>query len=143
MQFTSTVVVTAGGGDEKSISAAQNVHIEKYLAYDMVLPRAHVFVTNGGYNGVQQALSYGVPVVSGGTTEDKPMVSARVARTGAGIDLQTGTPTPEHIRNAVRDVLNNSAYRNRARILQKSFARYDAPNTVTDWRKRRLQNVLK
>ena len=52
-------------------------------------------VTNGGYGGVQIALSYGVPLVVAGTTEDKPEVAARVAWSGAGINLKTATPAPQ------------------------------------------------
>jgi UDP:flavonoid glycosyltransferase YjiC (YdhE family) len=32
-------------------------------------------VTNGGYGGVQMALSYGVPLVVAGASEDKPEVA--------------------------------------------------------------------
>jgi UDP:flavonoid glycosyltransferase YjiC (YdhE family) len=84
------------------------------------------FVTNGGYNGVQQALSYGVPIVSAGATEDKPRVGARVGWSGVGIDLKTGQPTAEQIRDAVREVLQNRLYRDRARALGASIANTDA-----------------
>jgi MGT family glycosyltransferase len=126
------VVVTAGGGKVENIPEAPNVHIEQYLPYEAILPKTAVFVTNGGYNGVQQSLSYGVPIVSGGASEDKPQVSARVAWSGAGIDLQTGTPKPEQIRNAVLDVLNNNTYRERANTLKECFARYNALKTATE-----------
>ena len=62
-------------------------------------------VTNGGYGAVQRALSMGVPLVVAGNTEDKPEVAARVAWTGAGVNLRTGTPTPSAVRAAVREVL--------------------------------------
>jgi MGT family glycosyltransferase len=126
------VVVTAGGGKMEDIPKAPNVHVERYLPYEVILPKTAVFVTNGGYNGVQQSLSYGVPVVSGGASEDKPQVSARVAWSGAGIDLRTGTPTPEQIRKAVLDVLNNNTYRERANALKEHFASYNALKTAAE-----------
>jgi hypothetical protein len=52
-----------------------------------------VMVTNGGYGGVQMALSYGVPLVVAGASEDKPEVGARVAWSGAGLNLKTGKPS--------------------------------------------------
>ena len=52
-------------------------------------------VTNGGYGAVQRAVSTGVPLVVAGNTEDKPEVAARVAWSGAGINLRTGTPTAD------------------------------------------------
>ena len=126
------VIVTGGGVDVSGLQASPNAHVERYLPYHLVLPKADIFITNGGYNGVQQALSFGVPVIAGGSTEDKPFVSARVAWSGAGIDLKTGNPTPEQIREAVRLVLSDHKYRERAKEMQKNFARYDALNTTVD-----------
>ena len=47
-----------------------------YLPYDELLPRTDVYVTNGGYGGVQYALRYGVPIVTSSGQEDKPEVAA-------------------------------------------------------------------
>jgi UDP:flavonoid glycosyltransferase YjiC (YdhE family) len=82
-------------------------------------------------NGVEQALGFGVPVIAGGVTEDKPMVTARVAWTGAGINLMTGTPAPEQIRAAVCDILRNYKYRECAQKMAKSLSQYDALDTIT------------
>jgi len=124
------VIVTAGGGTIDGIVLQGNSIMESYLPYDLVLSRASVFVTNGGYNGVQQALSYGVPIVLAGATEDKPRVGARVAWSGVGIDLKTGQPTAEQIRNAVGEVLRDQRYRDRARTLGASIAKTDALATI-------------
>lgn len=83
-------------------------------------------LTNGGYGGVQMALAQGVPVIVAGTTEDKPEVAARVAWSGAGIDLKSATPSPASVRAAVRRVLGDPSFRNRARELAEEHARYDA-----------------
>jgi len=61
--------------------------------------------------------------VVAGNTEDKPEVAARVAWTGAGIDLRTGAPTAGAVRAAVRDVLNDGSYLSAARTLEAAFAR--------------------
>jgi UDP:flavonoid glycosyltransferase YjiC (YdhE family) len=124
------VIVTAGGGTIDGIVLQGNSIMESYLPYDLVLSRASVFVTNGGYNGVQQALSYGVPIVLAGATEDKPRVGARVAWSGVGIDLKTGQPTAEQIRNAVGEVLRDQRYRDRARTLGAGIAKTDALATI-------------
>ncbi len=87
-------------------------------------------ITNGGYNGVQVALANGVPLVAGGSTEDKPEVAARIAWAGLGVNLKTATPTPEQLRAAVRTVLDDSAYRERARQMAAEIARYDAANSA-------------
>jgi UDP:flavonoid glycosyltransferase YjiC (YdhE family) len=102
-----------------------NTFVAEYIPHDLLLPKVDVMVTNGGYGAVQRALSMGVPLVVAGNTEDKPEVAARVAWTGAGINLRTGTPTPGAVRAAVRDVLNNRRFLGAARKLETAFARRD------------------
>ena len=89
-------------------------------------------VTNGGYGGVQYALSHGLPLVVAGDGEDKPDIAARVAWSGAGINLRTGRPSPAKVRAAVLRALNEPSFRERARALQGEMARYDAVNSVAD-----------
>jgi MGT family glycosyltransferase len=125
-----TVICTAGGRDTSSIQSQPNAIVEKYLPYEFILPKTAVFITNAGYSGVQQALSWGVPVVAAGGSEEKPLTAARLAWTGAGINLETGTPTPEQIRNAVRRILSDGEFKKRALAMQESYARHDALNSL-------------
>jgi UDP:flavonoid glycosyltransferase YjiC (YdhE family) len=121
------VVATTGGRDvsELKVTWPMNTFVGEYIPHDLLLPKVDVMVTNGGYGAVQRALSMGVPLVVAGNTEDKPEVAARVAWTGAGINLRTGTPTPGAVRAAVRDVLNDGRYLAAARRLEAAFARRD------------------
>jgi len=122
------VVVTLGGRVEARDALGElpaNARVAAYLPYDRLLPRTDVFVTNAGYGGVQHALREGVPIVAAGGTEDKPEVAARVAWSGAGIDLRTGTPRPAAIRAAVERVLGGTAHREAARRIAASIARHD------------------
>lgn len=75
-------------------------------------------------------LANGVPLVVAGSTEDKPEVAARVAWAGCGRDLRTGTPRPEAIRRAVRDVLTTPSYRARSRELATTIAALPDPLDV-------------
>jgi MGT family glycosyltransferase len=120
-----TVVATTGGRDvaDLKIPVPSNVFVAEYIPHDQLLPKVDVMVTNGGYGAVQRALSAGVPLVVAGNTEDKPEVAARVAWTGAGINLRTGTPTPGAVRAAVRQVLGDGKYVHGARDLEAAFAR--------------------
>jgi MGT family glycosyltransferase len=119
------VVASTGGRDPSQISMPlpTNAHVAEYIPHDLLLPKVDVMVTNGGYGAVQRALSMGVPLVVAGNTEDKPEVAARVAWSGAGVDLRTGAPTPAAVRTAVREVLNNRRYLRSARELEVAFAR--------------------
>ena len=89
-------------------------------------------VTNGGYGGVQQALAHGVPLVVAGDSEDKPEVAARVRWSGTGVDLRTGRPTPVQLAEAVRRVLEQPSFRQRATALQIEIAQTDAGQTIDD-----------
>ena len=121
------VVATTGGrhASELSFTVPPNTYVAEHIPHDHLLPKVDVMVTNGGYGAVQRALATGVPLVVAGNTEDKPEVAARVAWSGAGIDLKTGTPTPKAIRTAVRDVLGDGRYLRRARELEVAYAQRD------------------
>lgn len=122
------VVVASTGGrhvSELKFGVPLNTYVAEYIPHDLLLPKVDVMVTNGGYGAVQRALATGVPLVVAGNTEDKPEVAARVAWSGAGIDLRTGTPTAKAIRTAVREVLNDDRYLRRARDLEAAYAQRD------------------
>jgi UDP:flavonoid glycosyltransferase YjiC (YdhE family) len=97
-----------------------------------VMQQTAVFVTNGGYNGVQQALSHGVPLIIAGTTEDKPRVGHRVEYSGVGIDLKTATPTKEQVRDAVKAILTNATYRERAQSLQTELSQMNSVELIAN-----------
>ncbi len=126
------VVVTAGGRSSGAIPGPipDNARLADFLPLDWLFPRVDVLVTNGGYGTVNQALSYGIPIVGAGASEDKPDVNARVAWSGVGIDLQTNTPTAAALRAAVRHVLDEPRYRNRAKVLAAEFETLDTTAEV-------------
>jgi UDP:flavonoid glycosyltransferase YjiC (YdhE family) len=121
------VVATAGGRPVEAIPGPipANARLASYLPFEWLLPRVDSFVTNGGYGSVNQAMSFGIPLVTAGLTEDKAGVNARVAWSGVGIDLATNDPTPQALREAVRTVLDRPNYRLRASQMADEFARID------------------
>jgi UDP:flavonoid glycosyltransferase YjiC (YdhE family) len=104
-----------------------NARLERFVPFAQLMPHVSVMITNGGYGGVQFALAHGVPLVVAGTTQEKPEIAARVAWSGAGINLKTRTPTPEQIRAAVRSMLENHSYRHNAERIRADYARHNAP----------------
>lgn len=120
------VLVTTGGGTLAGDQAPfTNARVVPYVPYEEVLPETAVLVTNGGYTGVQHALSCGVPVIVAGVTEDKPRVGHRVEWSGVGVNLKTATPSNEQVRDAVREILRNPSYRERARAIQAAISQTD------------------
>ena len=117
------VVVATGGPPVEALGVLPgNVRAAEFLPYDALFPRLDAMVTNGGYGGVHYALAHGVPLVVAGGTEDKPEVAARVAWSGAGINLRTGRPTPRAVRRAVHRVLDNPQYQQAATVLAAQIA---------------------
>ena len=99
-----------------------NARAATYLPYDELLPRTSVYVTNGGYGGVQYALRYGVPIVATGGKEDKPEVGARVAWSGVGRRIRSDHPSPRALRRDILAVLNEPSYRRAARRVAADLA---------------------
>lgn len=127
-------IVAAGGGADGAPAKAAGttaaggaapratVRAERFVPFDRLLPLTDVFVTNGGYGGVQQALAHGVPIVASGVSEDKKEVGRRIDFSGVGVSLLKQRPKPDEIRRAVLEVLNAPAYAERARKVQASGA---------------------
>jgi len=126
--------VTTGGQPAGSIPVdiPDNARVTAFLPYEQVLPKVDLLITNGGYGTVNMALAHGIPIVSGGLTEDKEEVSATVQWSGAGIDLRTNQANPEMVRSAARQILDSSVYRDRARELAEEFAQHDTEAKLLD-----------
>lgn len=120
------VVVATGGRPESDVGEVpSNARVARMLDYDRLMPHVDVFVTNGGYGSLHAALAHGVPIVAAGDTEEKVETCARVAWSGTGVDLRTGTPSSDRIRAAVLEVLSDPSYRSAARRIAADIR--DAP----------------
>ncbi len=126
------VVVTTGGRPVDAIPGAipKNARVATYLPFEWLLPKVDVFVTNGGYGSVNQAMSFGIPLVTAGLTEDKADVNARVAWSGVGINLATNEATPATVREAVRTALDLPRYRTRAMALAAEYRSIDTRSEI-------------
>jgi UDP:flavonoid glycosyltransferase YjiC (YdhE family) len=126
------VAVTTGGRPIDAVPGPipSNARLASYLPFEWVLKKTSVFVTNGGYGSVNQAMSFGIPLVTAGLTEDKADVNARVAWSGAGIDLAANAPTPAALHTAIRTVLGKPDYRARAALMAEEFAAIDTQSEI-------------
>lgn len=117
------VVVATGGRPLDTLPPLPpNARAAAFLPYDELLPRTDVYVTNGGYGGVQYALRHGVPIVATGGKEDKPEVGARVAWSGVGRRIRSENPQPPALRRAILDVLNRPGYRQASKRIAADMA---------------------
>jgi UDP:flavonoid glycosyltransferase YjiC (YdhE family) len=122
------VIVATGGHGTEALTAryAQpNVVVRDYVDFAEVFDYTDVFITNGGFGGVQLSLSKGVPLVVSGINEGKSDVNARVEYAGVGINLRTESPKPADIGAAVGKILADPGWKSRARKMQEQFEGQD------------------
>lgn len=117
------VVVATGGTPVAALGVLPaNVRAAEFVPYDALFERTDVFVTNGGYGGVQFSLRHGVPLVVAPGKEDKVEVAARVAWSGAGVNLRTQRPSEAALARAIRSVLRTPAHRAVAERISNEMA---------------------
>jgi UDP:flavonoid glycosyltransferase YjiC (YdhE family) len=110
------------GRDELPFPVPDNVRVAGFLPFDALLPRTDVLITNGGWGGTLTALAHGIPLVVAGGDLDKPEVAARVASSGAGVNLRTGRPTPTAVRAAYEKVTREPSFRDAAHRIAADLA---------------------
>lgn len=105
------VIATTGvpGRDTLPFPVPGNTRVTGFAPFAELLPLVDLAITNGGWGGTLAMLAHGVPLVVAGGDLDKPEVAARVAWSGAGIDLRTGTPRADAVSAAVDRALSDPA----------------------------------
>lgn len=122
------VIATTGGlhGDElRRRFPHDNLVVENFIDYGALMPHVSLFISNGGYGSVMQALVNGVPLLLAGKLEGKNDINARLDYRRLGVDLRTERPTPKQIRRGVERVLSGAEYRKNAKRLRDELAGYD------------------
>jgi UDP:flavonoid glycosyltransferase YjiC (YdhE family) len=126
------VIVTLGGRSVDALAGPlpANVRVAAYLPFEWAMSKIDALVTNGGYGSLNQALSFGVPVVTAGAVADRGDVGARVAWSGVGVNLATNAPTSDALRMAVRRVLDEPQFRARAAAFAAEARSIDTKSKV-------------
>lgn len=122
------VVVTVGAQrDPVEIglgSVASNIRVERWVAHSDLLPRTDIVITTGGAGTVLASLNEGIPLLVIPGAWDQPENAWRVVEAGAGLHISMRHCNPKRLREAVERLLNDASYRDNARRLADSFARY-------------------
>jgi len=117
------VVATTGGKNTEELRARfpdDNVLVEDYIDFDILMERAALFVSNGGYGSIMHALVKGVPLLTAGKLEGKNDINARLSYRGLSVDLGTERPTAKQIRKGVERVLSDPSFKqNVARVREE------------------------
>jgi MGT family glycosyltransferase len=128
------LVISLGGGQDPALlgDLPGDPVVVGYAPQLELIRRAALTISHGGLNTALESLAGGVPMVVLPVTYDQPGVGARVEWSGVGRSIPVGRLTVDRLRNAVRLVLGNPAYRQRARQLQSSIEAADGLNRAAD-----------
>jgi UDP:flavonoid glycosyltransferase YjiC (YdhE family) len=112
------VVATASGRlADWSGDVPENAAMADWISFDQLLPHASLVVTRGGHGTVARALAGGVPLLVCPVAGDMPENGARVAWAGAGLMLPRRLLGAFALRAAVRSLLTERRFTERAREL--------------------------
>lgn len=96
-----------------------NFDVKAKVDQIQVLKKSDVFLTHCGMNSVNESLYHGVPMVLFPQHSEEAMVAERATALGAGILLKSDKPN--HIKDAIEQILKDDIYRQNANKLSKSF----------------------
>jgi MGT family glycosyltransferase len=130
------VILTTGGTREPEQVdlgvRSTNVHLARFIPHDDLLPRVAAVVATGGAGAVAAALSHGIPLVCVPQEWDHAENAQRVVEAGAGLRLSWRGLTPERLRKAVRQVLEEPSFRHNAERLGRDFRGLGGPKRAAE-----------
>jgi UDP:flavonoid glycosyltransferase YjiC (YdhE family) len=124
------LILTVGRDQDPAQFGAQppNVRIERYVPQSLVFSRCDAVLTHGGSGTIVAALAHGLPLVVVPISADQPQNAARAEALGVGRAVEPVGLTPDAVRDAVRAVLGDPAYRRNAERLRAEIAWLPGPS---------------
>jgi UDP:flavonoid glycosyltransferase YjiC (YdhE family) len=89
-------------------------HIERYIPQSLILPYCDLMIVHGGSGTVKDSFRHGLPMVIIPIAADQYVNAARCADLGIARVIAPEERTPEAIREAAMEVLQNPTYRQNA-----------------------------
>ena len=106
----------------EKLTVPENVHVERFVPQDDVIPHAAVVIGHGGSGTTLGTLAAGVPLVVVPMFADQPHNGERVHAIGAGLNVPREGRTAESIRAAVTRVLAEPSFREAAQKVALEMA---------------------
>jgi MGT family glycosyltransferase len=128
------LVISLGGGQDPALlgDLPGDPVVVGYAPQLDLIRRSALTISHGGLNTALESLEQGVPMVVLPVAYDQPGVGARVEWSGVGRSIPVGRLTVDRLRDAVRIVLGDPAYRARAGRLRSSIEDADGLNRAAD-----------
>ena len=99
-----------------------HIAIAAFVPQALIMKHCAAVVSHTGSGTMLGALAEGLPQVCLPMGADQFSNAAQIARTGAGIVVPPDARTPQTIRAAISEVLDNPSYAAGARVLQADIA---------------------
>ncbi|MDX6662879.1 MAG: hypothetical protein QOG09_981 [Solirubrobacterales bacterium] len=116
----------------RPIEVPANTVLLDWLSYSQVMARADAVVCHGGHGTMVRALAAGVPVLCCPAVGDMVENAMRVAWAGCGLSLPWRLTQPRPLRWAVRELLAEPRYRERAAELAQWSEANDGASRAAD-----------
>ena len=116
----------------EALPVPPNAKLVDWISYAKTMRRCAAVVCHAGHGTVTRALACGVPVVACPEAGDMAENAARVRWAGVGVSLARRFVTPRGIRLAVRRLLDDPGYAERARRLGEWADRHDGAAIASD-----------
>ena len=114
------------------IEVPPNARLVEWVSYAKTMPLCDVVVCHAGHGTVARALASGVPVVACPAAGDMGENAARVAWAGVGVRLPRRLVSARGVRLAVKRVLSDRAYLDRAGALREWSHRHGRGAVAVD-----------
>jgi UDP:flavonoid glycosyltransferase YjiC (YdhE family) len=116
-----------------------NARVVDWVSYSRTMPRCAAVICHAGHGTLARALASGAPVVACPHAGDMAENAARVRWAGAGVSLPRRFQTPLGVRLALRRLLADPSYRERAAGLRDWCRRHDGAALAADEVERVMQ----
>jgi UDP:flavonoid glycosyltransferase YjiC (YdhE family) len=117
---------------ERPIEVPANARLVDWLSYERTMPRCAAVVCHAGHGTVVRALASGTPVVACPHAGDMAENAARVRWAGLGVSLPRRFHTPRGVQLAVRRLLADPGYTQRAAEVRDWCGAHDGAATAAD-----------
>ena len=126
------VVVTVGADNDPATidPVPANARVERFVPQAGLLPRCSAVIHHGGSGTMYGSLAHGLPQVVLPQGADNFVNGGLLADSGAGLSIRPEQLTGEAVRDAVRSVLTDPSYRDRAGQLADELAALPEPRAV-------------
>ena len=115
------VVTTGRGVDPAFLAPPANVEVRALAPHSKILAHAAAVITHGGHGTTMKALAAGVPLVCLPMGRDQLDIAARIVHRGVGVRLDPAADS-DQIADALREILADPGYRQRARAIASVIA---------------------